>query len=112
MDETPEPPDGAADSVPEQIRIRRAKREALLAAGISPYPVEVPRTHTLAEVRAAYPDLDAGDETGVVVAVSGRVVFVRNTGKLCFATLQDGIGTRLPMTVPTPIDHPCSRGCR
>jgi len=32
----------------------------------------------------------AGDETQEVVSVSGRVVFIRNTGKLCFATLQDG----------------------
>jgi lysyl-tRNA synthetase class 2 len=91
VDETPEPPDGAADSVPEQMRIRRAKREGLLAAGRSPYPVVVPRTHTLAQVRAAYPDLEADDETGDVLAVSGRVVFIRNSGKLCFATLQDGI---------------------
>ncbi len=77
--------------LPEQIRIRRDKRAALLAAGAEPYPVTVPRTHSLAEVRAAYPDLEAGDETGDTVAVSGRVVFVRNSGKLCFATLQDGI---------------------
>ena len=55
----------------------------------------MPRTHCLAEVRAAYPDLPAGAETGDVVAVSGRVVFVRNTGKLCFATLQEGDGTEL-----------------
>jgi lysyl-tRNA synthetase, class II len=89
--ETPEPPAGAADSVPEQMRVRQAKRAALMAEGRSPYPVEVPRTHTLAEVRAAYPDLAPGTETGDVVAVSGRVVFVRNTGKLCFATLQDGV---------------------
>jgi lysyl-tRNA synthetase class 2 len=80
----------AAD-LPEQLRVRREKRAALLAAGVSPYPVEVPRTHTLAEVRAAYPDLEAGQETDDVVGVSGRVVFVRNSGKLCFATLQDGI---------------------
>jgi lysyl-tRNA synthetase, class II len=82
--------DDGAD-LPEQIRIRRAKRAALLAAGTPAYPVEVPRTHTLAEVRAAYPNLEAGQETGVDVAVSGRVVFVRNAGKLCFATIQDGV---------------------
>jgi lysyl-tRNA synthetase, class II len=83
--------DEPASDLPEQIRIRRDKRAALLAAGVEPYPVAVPRTHSLAQVRAAYPALVAGDETGDVVAVSGRVVFVRNTGKLCFATLQDGI---------------------
>ena len=27
--------------------------------------------------------------------MSGRVVYVRNKGKLCFATLQSGAGTRL-----------------
>jgi lysyl-tRNA synthetase, class II len=84
-------PDAAADQLPEQIRIRREKRAALLAAGTAAYPVSVPRTHSLAEVRAAYPALTADDETGDVVAVSGRVVFVRNGGKLCFATLQDGV---------------------
>jgi len=29
------------------------------------------------------------------VGVAGRVIFVRNTGKLCFATLQEGDGTQL-----------------
>ena len=28
-------------------------------------------------------------------AVAGRVVFARNSGKLCFATLQEGDGTQL-----------------
>ena len=30
-----------------------------------------------------------------MVGVAGRVMFVRNTGKLCFATLQEGAGVRL-----------------
>ena len=30
-----------------------------------------------------------------MVSVTGRVIFVRNTGKLCFATLRDGDGTEL-----------------
>ncbi|WP_345715813.1 lysine--tRNA ligase, partial [Angustibacter luteus] len=77
------------------MQVRRAKRERLLASGVEPYPVGVPRTHTLAEVRAAHPDLEPGAETDDVVGVTGRVVFVRNTGKLCFATLQEGDGTRL-----------------
>ncbi len=33
--------------------------------------------------------------TGEQVAVAGRVIFVRNTGKLCFATLREGDGTEL-----------------
>ncbi len=55
----------------------------------------MPRTHTIAGVRAAHPDLEAGQETDDVVGVAGRVVFLRNTGKLCFVTLQDGAGERL-----------------
>ncbi|MEN0127946.1 MAG: lysine--tRNA ligase [Brevundimonas sp.] len=84
-----------ADDTPEQIRIRRDKRSRLLADGTEAYPVSVPRTHTIAEVRAAYPDLEPGTETDDEVGVAGRVVFLRNTGKLCFATLQDGEGNRL-----------------
>jgi lysyl-tRNA synthetase class 2 len=83
------------DDAPEQIRVRREKRERLLATGQEAYPVGVPRTHTIAQVRAQYPDLEAGTETDDEVGVAGRVVFVRIGGKLCFATLQDGEGNRL-----------------
>ncbi|MDR1449350.1 MAG: lysine--tRNA ligase [Propionibacteriaceae bacterium] len=72
------------------MAVRLAKRARLLAEGTPPYPVAVPRTQPLAEVRTAWGDLAAGQETDAVVAVAGRVVHLRNTGKLCFATLQDG----------------------
>jgi lysyl-tRNA synthetase class 2 len=53
----------------------------------------------LAEIRAAFDGLEAGTSTGTMAGVTGRVVFVRNTGKLCFATLQEGDGTRLQAMV-------------
>ncbi len=81
--------------VPEQMRIRRAKRDRLIAAGTPAYPVHVDRTHSLGEVREQWGQLQTGEETQDVVGVAGRVVFVRNTGKLAFATLQEGVGTRL-----------------
>jgi lysyl-tRNA synthetase class 2 len=90
---------GTEDDVPEQIRVRREKRARILAGGTEPYPVQVPRTHTLHEVRLAHPDLEPGEQTGKDVAVAGRVVHLRNTGKLCFATLQEGDGTRLQVMV-------------
>ncbi len=92
----PEPPDA---DVPEQIRIRREKRQWLLASGRDAYPVEVNRTHTLDQVREQWGHLQTGQETDDVVRVAGRVVFLRNTGKLCFATLQEGIGTRLQVMI-------------
>ncbi|MCZ8378235.1 lysine--tRNA ligase [Mycobacterium sp. CPCC 205372] len=94
-------PDAEHDGpdLPEQFRIRQAKRERLLDEGRDPYPVVVARTHSLAEVRAAHPDLAADTATGEMVGVTGRVVFARNSGKLCFATLQEGDGTQLQAMV-------------
>ncbi|WP_264667974.1 lysine--tRNA ligase [Arthrobacter sp. VKM Ac-2550] len=77
------------------MRVRMDKRAKLLESGVEPYPVGVDRTRTLNEVREKYGHLAADETTGETVGVSGRVVFVRNTGKLCFATLQEGNGTRL-----------------
>lgn len=81
--------------VPEQIRIRREKRARILASGGDPYPVGVARTHDIAEVKRAYDALETGAETDDVVGVAGRVVFLRDTGKLIFAAIQDGEGERL-----------------
>jgi lysyl-tRNA synthetase class 2 len=80
----------ANDDLPEQVRIRREKYDRLMAdPDRAPFPVTVARTHTLAQIRQAHPDLAAGAETGQSVGVTGRVIFVRNTGKLCFATLRE-----------------------
>ena len=76
--------------LPEQERVRREKLERLRASGVDPYPVQVPRSATLAEVRARFPDLAADAATGEQVAVAGRIVLKRDSGKLCFATLRDG----------------------
>ncbi len=83
------------EQVSEQMQIRLEKRAKLLERGLEAYPVGVPRTHSLAEVRQKFPALEADETTGEMVGVAGRVVFVRNTGKLCFVTLQEGNGTRL-----------------
>jgi len=99
-DAAPETPD---DDVIEQKAVRLAKRERLLAertdAAGGPYPVTVPVTDTIPALRERFADLEAGDETGVTAAVAGRVVFSRNTGKLCFASLQSGDGSRIQAMV-------------
>ena len=96
--------------VPEQLRIRREKRARLLESGTEPYPVTVDRTISLRDLRQQFQVvaegeepaaeegvtyLSAGEETDVEVAIAGRLIFMRNTGKLCFATLQDGDGTQV-----------------
>ena len=107
-----------ANDIPEQLRIRREKRARLLESGADPYPVSVDRTISLADLRAKYAVvqqdadqdgeaaasaqqdvhvtyLEPGQETEDEVAIAGRLIFMRNTGKLCFATLQDGDGTQM-----------------
>lgn len=91
--------DAFVEDIAEQKAVRLAKRARLIqdaaSAGEGAYPVSVPVTHSIAEVRAQFPSLDADATTGVVVGVAGRVVFSRNTGKLCFASLQAGDGSRI-----------------
>ncbi|MDX6196927.1 MAG: lysyl-tRNA synthetase, class [Actinomycetota bacterium] len=82
--------DDDTDDLPEQVRVRRAKYDRLVAAGTPPYPLGYPRTATLAEVRERFGHLDIDSASGETVSVTGRVVLYRAGGKLCFATLQQG----------------------
>ncbi|RZT12559.1 lysyl-tRNA synthetase class II [Kribbella sp. VKM Ac-2569] len=75
----------------EQEQIRRSKLAELVAAGIDPYPVEVPRTETLERVRELYPNLPPDHHTGHTASVTGRVLRMRSHGGLAFAQLQDGL---------------------
>ena len=83
---------GTSAELPEQMRVRMGKRDALREAGIDPYPVGFPRTATIAEIRSRYEDLPPDTSTGDKVAVAGRVMLSRIGGKLCFATIRDGTG--------------------
>ncbi len=94
-----EPTEDEFDDLPEQVRVRRDKRDRIIAEGGEAYPVSVPRTTSLAALREQYAHLGAGEETTDQVGVTGRVVFLRGTGKLVFATLQEGDGTRLQAMV-------------
>jgi lysyl-tRNA synthetase class 2 len=87
-----------SEDLPEQIAVRMAKREKLNELSDA-YPVSLPITHTIAQVRSEFPDLEIDVATGKIVSVAGRVVFARNTGKLCFATLQSGDGERIQAMV-------------
>jgi lysyl-tRNA synthetase class 2 len=61
----------------------------------------VERTHTIRQIRETYDDalssgeLEPDTRTGQRVAITGRVIFLRNTGKLCFARLREGDGTEI-----------------
>ena len=91
-----EPVEGTEEQdLPEQIAIRLAKRERILSLGHEAYPVSLAITTTIEAVKLKYPELEVDVATGETVGVAGRVMFQRNTGKLCFATLQSGTGARI-----------------
>ncbi|MCW2806678.1 MAG: lysyl-tRNA synthetase [Marmoricola sp.] len=103
MDDQPEGQrsDTQVDDVPEQMQVRLEKRRRLIESGRPAYPTTVERTHTIRQIRDKYdPLMEAGgldpdSRTGERVAITGRVIFQRNTGKLCFAKLREGDGTEI-----------------
>jgi lysyl-tRNA synthetase class 2 len=103
MTDSPETAAAPEEDIFEQKAVRLAKRAKLIeqresAAG-GAYPVSLPVTTTISALRAEYGELEAGAETGVTAGVAGRIVFSRNTGKLCFASLQAGDGSRIQAMV-------------
>jgi lysyl-tRNA synthetase, class II len=89
VEAAPAPP---VEALPEQVRVRLSKVDKLRAEGIDPYPPGVPRTHDVAEVCAAHDGLPPDTRTGHTVSVAGRVVLLRDHGRLSFATLRDWTG--------------------
>ena len=85
--------------VSEQKAVRLAKRDRLNELGLEAYPVALPITDTIPAVRARFGELEADATTGVTVGLAGRIVHLRNTGKLCFASLQSGDGSRIQAMV-------------
>jgi len=76
----------------EQQRVRHEKLARLVEAGREPYPVSVPRTCEIADLRGRFAGLPPDARTGVRVSVAGRVRALRDFGGVTFATLQDGVG--------------------
>jgi hypothetical protein len=87
------------DDLPEQMRVRRDKRSQLLADGVAPYPVNVARTISLRELRQRFIGLACDTASGQTVSVVGRITLLRNSGKLCFATVQEGDGTTAQLMI-------------
>jgi lysyl-tRNA synthetase class 2 len=71
---------------------RLAQLDHLRSEGVSPYPYRFDRTHSVADVRAGWGELEPGTETDDAVAVAGRIMLMRDSGKLVFATIRDRSG--------------------
>lgn len=69
---------------PEQVRVRMAKLDRLIAEGFDPYPLADAPTHTIAQARE--------QQQGTQVTIAGRVTRLRDFGKVVFADLHDWSG--------------------
>lgn len=77
----------------------------MLEAGKQPYPAEVNVTHSLKQVREAYGHLPPDTVVEDTVTVAGRVLYKRGSGKIAFATIQEGDGTRLQVMLMANVLH-------
>ena len=83
-------PQGESQS--ELLATRRAKLDALRAAGVEPFPHEYDGVVSIASVRAAHEGLADGEETTESHRVAGRLAARRGQGKMAFLDLVDRSG--------------------
>ncbi|WP_028263512.1 lysine--tRNA ligase [Atopobium fossor] len=76
-------------NINDERAIRRSKRQALIDAGIDPYPARSKVTAHAADLIAQYANLTDGEDTDDVQSLTGRIRAFRRQGKLAFIVLQD-----------------------
>ncbi len=77
----------------EQIINERLKKIAeLRKAGINPYPYSYERTHQSSEINKEFSSLKNEEKSKKVVRVAGRIMIIRDIGKIIFCQLQDSTG--------------------
>ena len=69
----------AEEDIAEQKAVRLAKRERLIADGDDAYPVAVPVTHTIPQVRERWENLETDATTGATPASSASPCCSRAT---------------------------------
>lgn len=78
----------------EEIRAARLEKvEQLKALGMNPYAYHWESTHHAAQLQEKFADLPAGEEADFEVAIAGRIMSRRFSGKLAFFDVQDETGT-------------------
>ncbi len=89
-DESPEAPRPSDDPAVPAASAASAGSGSSASGNRLPYRVEV--TDRAADLQATYAELDDGASTGTTVTVAGRIMLLRDMGRLAFATLRDSSG--------------------
>lgn len=70
-----------------EYAVRKQRLEKLKKAGYSPYPNKAQRDHTCSEMILDFPKLIEKEQR---IVIAGRLVSLRNQGKLTFGNIEDG----------------------
>ena len=89
-DETLQQPEAQTQ---DERAMRRSRRQALIDAGVDPYPARSHVSDRAADLIERYVELEPGADTDDVVSVAGRIRAIRNQGKAAFLVLQDSTAT-------------------
>src|SRR6266511_1474663 len=84
-----------ADSKGRLAEVLRARRESLKRLrdkGIEPFALRFDKDADAADLHAKCDHLGAGEESGHRAAVAGRVILLRQHGKVSFISLRDATG--------------------
>jgi lysyl-tRNA synthetase class 2 len=76
----------------ELVKERRRKLSEIRELGINPYPYKFEKTHDSDQIIKKHDSIKADERTGEKVSVAGRLMSLRNLGKIAFSHLQDGEG--------------------
>ncbi len=76
----------------EIIKERMRKLSEIREAKINPYPYSFDKKNSCAELQDKYKKLKKDSKTKQTAKIAGRVMIIRDLGKLAFATLRDATG--------------------
>jgi lysyl-tRNA synthetase class 2 len=76
----------------DPIEVRKEKREALIAQGLEPYARHFESTAWIEQIDKEYSTLEDGATTEDVVSLAGRIMAIRDQGKVLFIVLRDATG--------------------
>ena len=91
-EERPPSHESGRHGLKELIAERRAKAERLRESDASAFPYAFPDTEPIADVLAAYEQLESGEETEDHHRVAGRILARRGAGRAAFLDLVDRSG--------------------
>ncbi len=76
----------------DPIEVRKAKRAAMIEAGLNPYGHAFDYTHHASDLDRDYSHLEDGESTEDAVRFAGRIIAKRVQGKVSFLTVRDATG--------------------